>query len=118
MSIVKEQGTIHLLGEVKQGTSQNGNAWMRQSVVIEVPSQDGNSVRKVSVDAGTQMCEELAKLKKGDKVNFSYIVSAREWQGKWYNNVNLYDIQKVAASAKPSRPTPPVEDDPHEDLPF
>jgi hypothetical protein len=29
----------------------------------------------------------------GDKVEISYQVTAREWNGKWYNNVDLYKVE-------------------------
>lgn len=127
MAAIKERGTIYQIGEVVQGTSQSGSVWQRQQILLEV-STGNNSIRRIAVQAGTQLVADLQKFKVGDKVDFSYIVSAREWQGRWYNNVDLFSIApmevKTAANA-PARkkeevvPTPdPVMTQEVSDLPF
>lgn len=92
MALIKEKGTIAILGKVQTGTSQSGNDWARQQVVVDVEGFNG-SFRKVALQAGTNGVRDLEAMKVGDKVEISYQVTAREWQGKWYNNVDLIRIE-------------------------
>ena len=39
MAIIKEIGTISVLGEVQSGTSQQGNPWCRQTIVVDVAEE-------------------------------------------------------------------------------
>jgi 4-aminobutyrate aminotransferase-like enzyme len=36
MAFVKERGTIAVMSEVQSGTSQSGNTWSRQTIVVDV----------------------------------------------------------------------------------
>ena len=92
MALIKEKGTIAILGKVQTGTSQSGNDWANQQIVVDVEGFNG-SFRKVAFKAGTNQVRELEVMKVGDKVEISYQVTAREWQGKWYNNVDLIRIE-------------------------
>lgn len=97
MAITKERGKIILKGEIAQGTSKNGNVWQRQQAVFEVAY--GNTFRRVAAQAGTDMVVELGNMQVGDIVDFGYVTSAREWQGKWYAQVDLLNIEKVGGNA-------------------
>lgn len=97
MAIVKEIGTISFLGEIKSGVSQNGTPWANQQVIFDVPGYNG-SFRKVLVVAGTDRVQDLQNLPVGSRVEFGYQVRAREYNGKWYNNVELYSINPAPAA--------------------
>ena len=113
MAIIKERGTIAVLGEVQSGTSQQGNPWYRQTIVVDVAGFNG-SYRKVALQASGNVVGDLDGAAIGDKVEISYQVTAREWQGKWYNNVDLYKVeflelqmQQPVAPAYPQFPQQP-----------
>lgn len=112
MAIIKENGTISWKSDVQSGMSQNGNPWYRQTVVMEVAGYNG-SFRKVALQASGNVVGDLEKVQIGDKVEFSYQVTAREYNGKWYNNVDLYKVlpmepvQPVATPAYPQNPQYP-----------
>lgn len=92
MAIIKERGTIAVLGEVLSGTSQQGNPWYRQTIVVDVAGFNG-SYRKVALQASGNVVGDLDGAAIGDKVEISYQVTAREWNGKWYNNVDLFKVE-------------------------
>lgn len=96
MATIKEKGILSWASEVQTGTSSNGNAWARQTLVVDVEGFNG-SFRKVAVQAGTQQITAMRdhKIAIGDKVEITYQVTAREWQGKYYNNVDLFRIEKA-----------------------
>ena len=117
MAIIKEIGTISVLGEVQSGTSQTGNPWYRQTIVVDVAGYNG-SYRKVALQASGNVVGDLEGAAVGDKVEVSYQVTAREWNGKWSNNVDLYKVeflepampqmQQSVAPAYPQQPQPQV----------
>lgn len=92
MAIVKERGTITFISEVQSGVAQSGNPWYRQTIVVDVAGFNG-SYRKVALQASGNLVQDLEGAMIGDKVDISYQVTAREWNGKWYNNVDLYKVE-------------------------
>ena len=114
MAIIKEIGTISVLGEVQSGTSQQGNPWYRQTIVVDVAGYNG-SYRKLALQASGNVVGDLETAKVGDKVEISYQVTAREWNGKWYNNVDLFKVefldipQQPVAPAYPQNPQDPQQ---------
>lgn len=112
MAIVKERGTITFMSEVQSGMSQNGNPWYRQTIVVDVAGYNG-SYRKVALQANGNVVGYLEGAMIGDKVDVSYQVTAREWNGKWYNNVDLYkvefleDVQQIQQPVAPAYPQNP-----------
>lgn len=108
MATIKEQGTIAVLGEIQSGVSQNGNGWARQQVIIDVAGYNG-SFRKVALQAGTSQVQDMQSMQVGDKVEFSYQVTAREYNGRWYNNVDLFRIEQLKQSSVPAYPQNPQQ---------
>ena len=107
---IKEKGTIAFLSEVQSGMSKSGNPWYRQTIVVDVAGYNG-SFRKVALQASGNLVQDLEGAMIGDKVDISYQVTAREWNGKWYNNVDLYKVeflepqmQQPVAPAYPQNP--------------
>lgn len=95
MATIKERGILSWASVVQSGVSeQTGNGWARQTLVIDVEGYNG-SYRKVAVQAGTQQIQSMRdfNIAIGDKVEITYQVTAREYQGKWYNNVDLFKIE-------------------------
>lgn len=121
MAIIKERGTITFMSDVQSGMSQNGNPWYRQTIVVDVAGFNG-SYRKVALQASGNLVQDLEGAMIGDKVDISYQVTAREWNGKWYNNVDLFKINFDETPAQPvsqpqiptNTPTDPIPGD----LPF
>lgn len=98
MATIKEKGTIAFMSEVQSGMSQSGNPWYRQTIVVDVAGYNG-SFRKVALQASGNIVGDLEKAQIGDKVEITYQVTAREYNGRWYNNVDLYKVDFPEASA-------------------
>ena len=122
MALYTSKGTITDMSEVKSGKTQSGYDWARMTIVIEVPGFQG-STTKLALDViGVDDIKEVSLLSAGDKVEVTWTIYARNWNGRWYNNVELFKIRKLDES-KPSEPAPaPIADelDPmsNNDLPF
>lgn len=132
MALIEQKGTISAFGEIREGTGKSGYHWQRQNIVIEY--QVGESYTEhlvVTADAdGIKEIDTLG-LKVGDKVSITAKVTSREWNGRWFTDVEMYKIIPGAKAAAP-KPAPAPEapkqdplsvfddpkDDPKDDLPF
>lgn len=94
MATIKEIGRLAYKGEVESGMAKSGNAWYRQTIVVDVEGYKG-SFRKVALQASGNMVGEIEKVQIGERIEVTYQVTAREWNGKWYNNVDLYNISSL-----------------------
>ena len=106
MALNYVKGIISQFGQVESGTTQNGNSWSRQVVVLDVAGF-GNTFSKIALTAQNQRVEELQNYQIGDRVEIGYTVTAREWNGKWFNNVDLVNINFIEEFA-PAAPAPHV----------
>ena len=109
MALNYVKGIISHMGEIQQGTSQNGYDWARQIIVLDVASFNG-TFSKIALTAQNQRVDDLMNYQIGDRVEVGYSVTAREWDGKWFNNVDLINIKffDEVASAAPAPQTAPV----------
>ena len=104
MALNYVKGIISQFGQVESGTTQNGKSWSRQVVVLDVAGF-GNTYSKIALTAQNQRVENLQNYQIGDRVEVGYLVTAREWNGKWYNNVDLVNINFMEEFA-PAAPAP------------
>jgi len=129
------EGTIRQKLGVQSGTSARG-AWAKQEFILEFP--DGNYTSQACFTAwGQDKVQELDKYQAGDRVKVSFNLKSREYNGRWYNDLQIWRIapagadvplQPAAAPAAPQAPsyqTPPAPslddmpaDNPEDDLPF
>ena len=130
MALYQSRGRISDMSEVQSGTSKNGYQWQRMTIVLEIPGFQG-SVTKQCFQVSGDDVNDVLLFSIGDKVEVSWSMYAREWNGKWYNNVNLVKIkhqetrQDAAAQETPAPQTAKIDfsgddldPDRHEDLPF
>ena len=129
MALNYSKGTISYMSEVRSGKSKNGYDWAKQSILLDIPGYHG-SIIKLSLQASNEMVEELNNYKVGDKVEIGWSIYAREWEGRWYNNVDLVNIksQDQQTEQRPARPAPAPQEPPlisseslepqKDDLPF
>lgn len=115
--ITYEKGTITLKGEVTSGVSQKGNTWAKMTLVVSVPTSQ-NSFKYIALNVTTDRIEDVQKFNAGEKVEVGYVVSAREWNGKWYNNVDLVSIKADAGWQPAPAPAPAPAEEEENDLPF
>ena len=140
------EGTLFQKLPVQSGSSARG-PWSKQEFVLEYP--DGNYTAKACFMAwGVEKVQDLAKYQVGDKVKVSFNLKSREYNGRWYNDLQIWKIapadaaqpeapaaparpaqqaapayqQQPAPQAWPQAPAPTIEDMPAddggEDLPF
>lgn len=107
MALIKEIGTLIFKSQVESGTSRNGYGWQRQTIVVEVPDYQG-TFRKVALAASGDRVTDMATHNIGDEIEVLYKVSAREWEGRWYNSVDLIKVNGQDAQEEDSQPAAPA----------
>lgn len=119
MAPYNSKGTISYISEVSSGTSRSGNTWQRLTLHLDIPGFQGAIFKQVFQASGNAV-DMVKKFKVGDRVEIAFSLYAREWDGRWYNNVDLVRITPADAQAEdPGSPAPPeVQDNPNNDLPF
>ena len=123
------EGKLTQLLERRSGVSASGTNWTSQDFLIEIPGQYPQTV--VFNVYGDRI--QLDQYQIGENVKVSFDLRGREYQGKWYNTLNAWKMERVgAAAAQPAagqpttqpagQPAGPVEqpaDSPQgDDLPF
>lgn len=123
-------GKIYEKGEVTGGTSQNGNAWARMTLVLEVAL--GKYSKKLAFQVMTSNIDAVQAFNIGDKVEVAWDLASREYTNKdgvrsWFTQAELHAIKAAgmpeavdmgagvdSAMNAPAAPAP-AED---QDLPF
>jgi len=117
-------GKIEQILDPVSGVSRAGNEWKKQEFVIET---NDKFPRKICFTLFNDKESLLQNVSQGDEVEVSFNIESREFNGKWYHNINAWKIEKVTedhsfSDAPPeyqSGEIPPeaAEDEPG-DLPF
>lgn len=105
------QGRIIEVLPERTGTSARGE-WKAQSFVIETHDQ---YPRKMVFDVfGADRLAQFA-INKNDEMLVSFDIDAHEYNGRWFNNIRAWNVQRIdaaaAAAASPvsaGNPIPPV----------
>ena len=102
------EGTLAQKLPVQSGSSARG-PWAKQEFILEYP--DGNFTAKACFTAwGQEKVQDLAKYQVGDKVKVSFNLKSREYNGRWYNDLQIWKIAPAGAQpAQPAQPAVPVQ---------
>ena len=105
MALYYSKGTISHMSEITSGTSTSGRDWARMTIMIDIPGYQG-SISKISFQVGTDRISDVQEFKVGDKVEIGWSIYAREYKGRWYNNVDLVNIKSQGVQAAAPAPSP------------
>ena len=98
------EGTLAQKLPVQSGSSARG-PWTKQEFILEFP--DGNFTAKACFPAwGQEKVQDLGKYQVGDKVKVSFNLKSREYNGRWYNDLQIWKI--APAGAQPAAPAQPA----------
>ena len=123
MSFKTTGKVLQILPEVK-GTSARGE-WKKQDFVIE--TADDQFPKKICFTLFNDKNGTFEKIKPNMEVEVSFSIESREYNGKWYSNINAFRADPVqqnnGSDNNPppftSADIPPMNDsDDKDDLPF
>lgn len=112
------KGHIVAILPLQEGTSKSGDKWKKQTAVLETA---GQYPKKVAFD---MFGDKIKSLTIGDSVSVDFDVESREYNGKYYTNVNAWKVETGASVPSSPKDEPePVTDfagsqDKSQDLPF
>lgn len=118
-------GKLTQIGQATEGTSAKG-PWRKAVAIFETEEQ---YPKTVAVGFFNAKLDEVTKIPLGSTCKVKFDIESREWNGKWYTNLNGYgiEVQGVAASASQPQqqtnwdePVPPLSqpEEEQDDLPF
>lgn len=90
-----------------EGVSSRGNAWKKDEYVLET---DGTYPKKVKFTIFGDRADQI-RLTPGKRYTLAFDLESREFNGRWYTDVNVYSAQdEIAGAGSQSygQPAPPV----------
>ena len=76
------------------GTSKSGKSWEKMSIVIEQTGATFN--KEVVVTFFGDKIKSLRDIEEGSEVNVSINLSSREYNGRYYHNIDGWFIAKLS----------------------
>ncbi len=108
--------------ETQSGTSSRGNSWQKKEFVIETEEQYPKKACFTLFNK-VEICPNV-----GEVVTVGFDMDAHEYNGRWFNQINAWKVDKTQATAQaataqaataqaPFPPTQPAAQD-DDDVPF
>lgn len=92
-------GKIIAVLPTRSGTSARGTQWSSQTAVIETHEQ---YPKRVAFDVLGDKITEF-NLQVGEEVTVSFDINAREFNGKWWNSVNAWQVVRQGGQQAPAQ---------------
>lgn len=99
-------GKVIAIMEARGGvSSRTGNPWMTQEYVIEVP---GQYPRKMLFNIFGEDRIKQFNIQPGEEITVQFDIDAREYNGRWFNDIRAYNIIRgqVAGAVPAATPFP------------
>jgi hypothetical protein len=116
------KGRIIKILNLESGLSKAGNEWKKQEFVVEESDQQFS--RKICFTLFNDKTGLLKGISTGQEVEVFFNVESREYNGKWFHNINAWKIESASQNLHETPPEFRMEDIPPEpaddtnDLPF
>lgn len=102
-------GKIIAVLPAQSGTSnRTGNPWMSQEYVLETHDQ---YPRKCCFRVFGEDKIKQFNIQSGEEITVSFDIDASEWQGRWFNRINAWAVNRNVQNNNPVSPevVPPFE---------
>lgn len=102
-------GKVIAIMEARSGVStRTGNPWMTQEYVIEVP---GQFPRKMVFNIFGEDRIKQFNIQQGEEITVQFDIDAREYNGRWFNDIRAYNIIRgqIAQSIPSATPFAPQQ---------
>lgn len=90
-------GKIIQMLPMQTGAGRNGADWKKQEFVLETNDQ---YPKKVCIGMWGDKIDQF-NIQPGEDVTVSITVESREYNGKWYTNVQAWKVDRVVAGMNP-----------------
>ena len=118
------KGKVQQILKPESGVSRAGKEWKKQEFVIETEEQ---YPRKICFTLFGEKVSLIDGLSAGQEVEVSFNMESREYNGRWFHNINAWKIEKPETEENIPGPPPEFmtgdippepEEDSANDLPF
>ncbi|KAA3649022.1 MAG: DUF3127 domain-containing protein [Bacteroidetes bacterium] len=104
-------GRISKVLSIESGQSKAGKEWKKQSFIIDTGAQFNPEICFSLF--GEDKINLLRNFGPGQEVKVSFNVSSREFNGKYYHNIDAWKIDGIGgATSSGNTPPPPSEEPP------
>ncbi len=83
------KGKLTKILPMESGTTKSGKEWQNQKFILDTGS-DYNS--EVCISAFGDMIKEIQSIRTGVTIEANVNIFSREYNGKYYHNINLWKI--------------------------
>ena len=98
-------GRISRIFPTSSGTNQQGNTWKRQEFIFEYFERpEDRYCDRVLLSIMNERIDTF-DIHEGDEVKIGFSHNVREWNGKWYNEMRVYRLEKISRAPQ-SEPEP------------
>jgi hypothetical protein len=85
------KGQVVAILPLESGITKAGKDWQKLTIIIEF--NEGNYQKKLALSATKEeLIKTLQNLKQGDSITASINLESREFNGKWFNSVNVWKV--------------------------
>ena len=93
-------GRVIAVLEARSGLAKStGNPWMTQDYVIETHEQ---FPRRMAFNVFGEDKIKQFNIQLGDEINVFFDINAREYQGRWYNDIRAWRVDHVTPGEVPA----------------
>lgn len=96
---MEKQGKIIALMPERSGVSARGKEWASQDFVLQ--EYDQQYPRHICFSVFGRERLDKFNLQVGADVTVAFDINAREYQGRWYNDLQAYDVRPLQTAAQP-----------------
>lgn len=109
------QGKTVAVLDLVSGTSKAGKAFQKRDFVIETAGQYPKKVCFQLFGNKVNDCPNV-----GEEVNVSFDIESREWNGRWFTQLNAWKVERQGTLQPAQQPESQVQPfaDSDSDLPF
>ena len=93
-------GRIIAVLPVQGGISKNGNEWKNRNMSWKHMT---NTLRSMLPDFGADRIDQAA-IQPGEELTVFFDIDSREYQGRWFTNINAWKVERPMAAAPQSAP--------------
>lgn len=95
------KGKVVQVLPMEGGTSRNGNQWSKASLIVEV-AENPQYPKKIKI-SNMKNADAFSKLAVGAEVTFKVEIESREFNGRWYTEVNCWGWDVATPTQQPQQ---------------
>lgn len=96
---MEKQGKIIAIMPERSGVSSRGKEWASQDFVLQ--EYDQQYPRRICFSVFGRERLDMFNLQVGENVTVAFDINAREYNGRWYNDLQAYDVRPLQTTAQP-----------------